>query len=129
MIWPFKKKSPIPKEYRVDVVGLTEAAKTLMIAAVQHGATRLRHELQGFSGPGIPPSDWVVEARRKDAADFLIWSEEHRGWWGPDHRGYVQSRKAAGRYTLDEAIDIVKGANRMKADVPNEGIVLADDEV
>lgn len=129
MIWPFKKKSPIPKEYRIDVVGLTEAAKTLVIAAVQHNATRLRHELQGFSGPGIEPSDWVVEARQKHAKEFLIWSEEHRGWWAPNERGYVNKREEAGRYSLDEALEIVRGANRMKNDVPNEAIVLADDEV
>lgn len=129
MTWPFGKKSPIPKQFRIDVAGLTEAAKTMVIAAVQHNATRLRHELTGFSGPGIAPSDWVVEARLKHVKEFLIWSEEHRGWWAPNECGYVQSRKEAGRYSFDEAIDIIRGANRMKHDVPNEAIVLAEDEV
>lgn len=119
--------SPVPEEFRVDMTQINEAAKTLVIAASQFDADRIRHELQGFSGPGIEPGDWVVEARRKDAKEFLIWSEEHRGWWAPGRHGYVQERAAAGRYAFDEAIDIIRGANIHKNDVPNEAIVLADD--
>lgn len=57
---------------------------------------------------------------------WLIWSEEHRAWWAPNHNGYVQSRKQAGQYTYEDACDIVKGANRSFNDVPNEAMVRAE---
>ena len=39
--------------------------------------------------------------------DYVVWSFEHRAWWGPDHRGYVTDLDAAGRYTRHEAAEIV----------------------
>ena len=38
---------------------------------------------------------------------YLIWSHEHRQWWGPGHCGYTASIERAGRYTKNEAADIV----------------------
>jgi hypothetical protein len=32
--------------------------------------------------------------------DYLIWSFEHDGWWGPGEWGYVKHQAEAGRYTL-----------------------------
>ena len=37
---------------------------------------------------------------------FVIWSHEHRMWWGPDRAGYVADLVNAGRYTFQEAADI-----------------------
>jgi hypothetical protein len=34
---------------------------------------------------------------------WLVWSNEHRAWWGPDRAGYCWDITAAGRYTLEEA--------------------------
>lgn len=42
---------------------------------------------------------------------FLIWSEEHGSWWRPRRAGYTTSMRSAGRYTYDEALEIVEGAN------------------
>lgn len=42
---------------------------------------------------------------------FLIWSNEHRAWWGPAHRGYTSLADRAGRYTREEAVKICNGAN------------------
>lgn len=113
---------------------LPEGVKLLNAAAFQFvktakaaNAERVRHELQGVTGPGIEtPEDWVVEARRKDAKDFLIWSIEHDAWWAPNHSGYVSDPKEAGRYSFDEAIDIVNNPHTEKPGVPNEAIVLAE---
>jgi hypothetical protein len=38
---------------------------------------------------------------------FVIWSFEHRAWWGPGGSGYVADLSNAGRYTASEAGSIV----------------------
>jgi hypothetical protein len=43
---------------------------------------------------------------------WVIWSEEHRAWWGAARWGYVVRLTDAGRYTEAEAREIVKQANR-----------------
>ena len=42
--------------------------------------------------------------------DYLVWSNEHRCWWGPERRGYRAEIEHAGRYTREEAIKICRGA-------------------
>jgi hypothetical protein len=42
---------------------------------------------------------------------FLIWSIEHQAWWGPARRGYTEDPHAAGRYSYQEAHDILAEAN------------------
>lgn len=37
---------------------------------------------------------------------YLIWSNEHRCWWGPDSCGYTTNIERAGRYSRVEAINI-----------------------
>lgn len=37
---------------------------------------------------------------------YLIWSAEHRAWWGPGRRGYVRGIAAAGRYSKEEMLQI-----------------------
>ena len=39
--------------------------------------------------------------------DYVIWSFEHRAWWRPNSQGYTPHLDEAGRYTKDEAGDIV----------------------
>lgn len=34
---------------------------------------------------------------------WLVWSNEHRAWWGPNGRNYYWGIESAGRYTLAEA--------------------------
>jgi hypothetical protein len=38
--------------------------------------------------------------------DYLIWSNEHEGWWGPGRIGYARRIENAGRYSHAEALDI-----------------------
>jgi hypothetical protein len=35
---------------------------------------------------------------------YLIWSHEHRSWWGPGGCGYVRQMSRAGRYTREDAL-------------------------
>ena len=41
---------------------------------------------------------------------YLVWSNEHRGWWGPGRVGYHRGLTHAGRYTRAEAVDICANA-------------------
>jgi len=42
---------------------------------------------------------------------YLIWSNEHAMWWGPDERGYTGVIEAAGRYTREAAERIRRDAS------------------
>ena len=44
-----------------------------------------------------------------DKEKFLIWSHEHRQWWGPNRGGYTPHVEMAGRYDEAEAGFIVVG--------------------
>lgn len=55
--------------------------------------------------------------------EWLIWSIEHNAWWKPLAHGYTQKREEAGRYTLKEAKDFMRQANKFCGDQPNEAIV------
>jgi hypothetical protein len=50
-----------------------------------------------------PQADEVTEA-------YVVWSNEHRAWWGPNHCGYTTHLARAGRYTRDDALSIAKSA-------------------
>lgn len=60
--------------------------------------------------------------------NWIIWSIEHNAWWMPNHNGYVVERESAGRYSYEEALKIVKGANINKNDIPNEAMIHLEDE-
>lgn len=58
------------------------------------------------------------------AQRFLIWSHEHHAWWAPGGNGYTFSREDAGRYSQEEAFDIVRSANAAcKPGVVEESLV------
>jgi hypothetical protein len=42
--------------------------------------------------------------------EYLIWSNEHDGWWGPGERGYTRTLSRAGHYSREHAIRICKHA-------------------
>lgn len=62
---------------------------------------------------------------------YVVWSNEHRCWWGADHKGYRATLAEAGRYSRDEALKICRGArggrqfNSNPSEVP---LLLADAE-
>lgn len=41
---------------------------------------------------------------------YLIWSHEHRLWWGRGMRGYVERITEAGRFDREEAVNICADA-------------------
>lgn len=56
---------------------------------------------------------------------YLVWSNEHQAWWDYDRRGYVISKKLAGKYSFRDACQIVYEANMFQKDteVPHETMV------
>jgi hypothetical protein len=71
--------------------------------------------------------DWEVVVRKLGGREWLIWSNEHNAWWGHGQRGYVADVRVAGRYTREEAVQIVHEANigvRLDPESqPNEAMV------
>jgi hypothetical protein len=62
--------------------------------------------------------------------DYVVWSIEHKSWWGPNRSGYTPYLDLAGRYTRDEAIEISRGFFGWKlAVMPDEVPVLYRDAV
>lgn len=51
--------------------------------------------------------DTIEQLQRES---YLVWSNEHRGWWGPCARGYSPGLGGAGRYTRDQALRICRDA-------------------
>ena len=43
-------------------------------------------------------------------ANYLVWSNEHRAWWGPGGRGYTAQLSEAGRYSKEQALNICTNA-------------------
>src|SRR5216110_1061946 len=43
--------------------------------------------------------------------DWLIWSSDYGGWSKPNRHGYTNRLADAGRYSFDEALEIIQDAN------------------
>ena len=41
---------------------------------------------------------------------YLVWSNEHGGWWGPGGFGYAPDLRSAGRFTRAQALKICRDA-------------------
>lgn len=54
-----------------------------------------------------------LPARQPDALaerNWLVWSNEHHAFWGPNRCGYYQAIESAGRYIREEAEAICRDA-------------------
>jgi len=64
------------------------------------------------------------------AQHYLIYSREHNAFWRPGSRGYTHLVEDAGRYALDEAIEICLDANdSVHASDPEEVVVGCPDAI
>lgn len=67
-----------------------------------------------------------------ESSEYVVWSNEHSAWWGPDHRGYYSHLSAAGRYSRDEALRIcvsARGGRRFNENPSEVPILLADADI
>lgn len=64
--------------------------------------------------------------------EYLVWSNEHKCWWGPNRAGYVGRLADAGRYTREEAIKIcvnARGGRQFNSNPSEVPLPLADAEL
>lgn len=62
---------------------------------------------------------------------YLIWNFDRGWWWKPNQRGYTPSRREAGQYDLETALDICDRANTVdlrEAMVPINGYLKSLDD-
>lgn len=99
----------------------------LINVCLKTNANEMQIRQENVTHLGKPIGNWLVTVR-KETREWLIWSNEHNGWWATNKCGYVKERKHAGRYTYKEALEIVESANIGLKDIPNETMVLINDE-
>lgn len=58
----------------------------------------------------IPLGSGAIDHEAMQNDVYLVWSNEHRGWWGPGRCGYSVGLQKAGRYNREQALDICRGA-------------------
>lgn len=69
------------------------------------GAAQKEIDRLSTSRPAVQGGEDAVQELEKLRTDplWLVWSNEHGAWWGPDNRGYTTKIQNAGRYTLAAA--------------------------
>jgi hypothetical protein len=71
-------------------------------------------EVASWQGEGLairPLFDHAAPAPELRAdVTYVVWSNEHKCWWGPNRAGYCSRLDDAGRYTRDEALKICVNA-------------------
>ncbi len=72
-----------------------ESARANLNAVLDHG--------RALERLGLPNSAPISAVREIDPR-YLIWSNEHGAWWGPDNAGYYTDIRQAGRYSREDAI-------------------------
>ena len=58
---------------------------------------------------------------------YLVWSNEHHAYWGPNKSGYTTSWLEAGRYTREEAAECCSRRTWEPRRPPPEVMVVAPD--
>jgi hypothetical protein len=62
-------------------------------------------------------------SHKNNNGQWLIWCHERLMWWKPNRQGYCVLACDAGRYSFEEALEIVKQANYTKFNEPEESMV------
>mgnify|MGYP000882785802 CR=1 FL=1 len=134
----YRKAFPINPDAYVEPYWIELRELSRRLDAIERHEALSVPPLAGASGGGeyraVPVRRRHIQVRSHDMseremdASWLVWSNEHEAWWGPNHRGYFTDVASAGRYTLKEANDICVRAgtvNRTRHDpeIPAEVVV------
>lgn len=107
------------RNYRGEV-----AERRVIPKAIWHGSTQYHTEPQWLmtaldldkqSDRDFAMRDMQPSGATSRPDKWLIWSNEHRAWWGPDSSGYRGIISHAGRYSFEEASAICKDGGRQRA--------------
>lgn len=60
---------------------------------------------------------------RITSGGWLVWSNEHEAWWGPNRAGYYTDINSAGRYSLSEAESCARTRSQEDGEPPTEVVV------
>lgn len=69
--------------------------------------------------------------KRKRAAEYVIWSNEHKCWWAAEERGYNSCLAYAGRYDREQALKIctrARGGRQFNSNPSEVPILVSDAE-
>lgn len=91
------------KIVQIEVEG--ESVDSFIAAGVEDLASDILPERLG-----VNTHELTVRILNKQA--WLIWSLEHDGFWRASGNGYTKDRDEAGRYSFEEACEIVRSANQ-----------------
>jgi hypothetical protein len=65
----------------------------------------------------------IATATAAQADLWLVWSNEHGAWWGPNESGYYTDIRSAGRYTKEKAMECADSRSHTKGKLPPEVII------
>jgi hypothetical protein len=65
----------------------------------------------------------ATTANAAQADLWLVWSNEHGAWWGPNESGYYTDIRSAGRYTKEKAMECADSRSHTKGKLPPEVII------
>jgi hypothetical protein len=94
-----------------------------------NGNARLGIDLSEDSSKALVNAVNIATGDERGETPYVIWSNEHRGWWGPARRGYVPDLESAGCYTREAAMLICYEAGPSSLRMgrgPGGGIVPAE---
>lgn len=126
---PKPKTEPIKVEMpdvpELNPQDIAQCARVLVMGLIGNKQVKTIADFKNFILSGYLFGNFkvTVEKETPEQKIWLIWSNEHAGWWKPNERGYTKERSSAGRYTFTQACSIVGGANISKNDVPNEAMI------
>ena len=67
----------------------------------------------------------AINAARSEGKEelWLVWSNEHGAWWGPNESGYYTDIRSAGRYRKEKAMECADSRSHIKRKLPPEVII------
>jgi hypothetical protein len=63
----------------------------------------------------------------RENGTYLVWSNEHHAYWGPNRSGYTTNWLQAGRYSAENAADCCRTRTWEPRKPPPEVMILAPD--
>ena len=117
--------APLETELNNDLIARLRTHAALMLAP--EVAPKVRELLNDAALAMNDAADELAGRPEVEQRDWLIWSNEHGAWWGPDRCGYPFHWEQAGLYTLTEARSICKSRAWLEGEMPPEVMIHIDE--